>query len=89
MSERDELISKLYLDHKLDGVSPMQCRYIADLILADRKATVQKVVGTLKKRRGKYLADTPDMTVQYAVASNNQLGAMIDKSLKLAEEVCK
>ena len=80
-NERDVLIQELKKSFR--ETSPWIYRDIADFILADRKATVEKIVGPLKDAKEE---------VEFNGCwepENVPTHQSIDESLKLAEEVTR
>lgn len=53
---------------------------------ADRKKVLEQVRKPLKKIKGKYLANTPDLSRETAVNHNNRIAEAIDEALAIIEK---
>lgn len=84
MSERDELKKNIsaIIKYNRDPAG-----LISDLILADRKAVVEKVVVPLRDHMLDYPVDTSRFPVGRVNYSASKLAVM--ETLRLADEVCK
>lgn len=89
---REELIHKIYKSNMHFVSYKDEVEELADFILADRKAIVEKVVEPLKQRKTHLRMDGCschiDPPCEYCVSEISADDA-IDESLKIAEEVVK